>query len=945
MQSTTGTPAQQRRARQGTMITNQIHLYNHVEDAWEANLADWVDQRSLASLEGHETWLVTESFFQASWIRRKALSLKRSLFGIQVFDRRSLREHLGRTCGLPDGSLGRDAFQLLIDTAAVDTEPGYTASGSLLNALDQLGASGAVDRLGPNAVREMLGVPEALQPALKAVVESVYWAPRLDALLLERVTCQSELHVGLFGFDPQSVCELNLLLAAAKRAARCDIWIAQPLGKEDLGFNWISILEQALRTEATICPAGQAPRPFEEFLGHWQGGGRPRRIDLPEIIVGKRWFDQVEGIARRIAKALVEREQSVLVVVPENSPTGNAVVHALISHGIAVADEIRETRSVPLAAEVQVAIAQFFSRDRTPEDFLKVVRCLLRSQDCYRAFREALMRSFDSRQIRSVPALITDELRERFPWLCDLDKALEPMPEKAGWNELCRFWDALAGGISTLANAHSGVFAEIAFPANESLWRETGPLLERRVLTSQLFLQFVTRSVLARPREPHPESHHRYAKVCATTAAKAHGTSWDCIILADSVADAWPVAPAPNPLLSEEEKIRLRQQGHFILTASEQRAIQEERYLQVAYAARKHLILARYAQDEQGVESVANNLSTFSEEFLKASIARVQPEAVRIQDDPTARFAEICESRTNPGKPFDEFFLNFKGIELPARAWHPSELESVFKTPGTFAFRLMFDCGRELDRGFIRSASMTLGRLTHRLLQRAFAGSGQFSMLEKSAQWNREEERIRLSHCMEMALESMRREFVAHGSDLWWESILGKAFAFASQILDHVSERFEEGRWYQSEATLTGALKTSAGALKLEGRTDLILSDRERLDSATVTICDFKTSKRSPRFDADSGENLQFLGYRLLAEVNGALRTEILIVRPDSIKPLELPPNEALIGLTELLARLQETRSFGRRPPEKWEVTEKLPIATLPIDPGVLQRKLKLTWN
>ncbi|HZC58852.1 MAG TPA: PD-(D/E)XK nuclease family protein, partial [Chthoniobacterales bacterium] len=436
-----------------------------------------------------------------------------------------------------------------------------------------------------------------------------------------------------------------------------------------------------------------------------------------------------------------------------------------------------------------------------------------------------------------------------------------------------------------------------------------------------------------------------YAKVCVATAAEAHGTSWDCVILADSVADAWPVAPAPNPLLSEEAKIRLRQQRHFILTTSEQRAVQEERYLQVAYAARNHLILARYEQDEKGVELVANNLSTFSEEFLKASVARVQSEAVRIQDDLTARFTKICESRADPGKPFDDYFLNFKGIELPSRAWHPSELETVFKTPGTFAFRLMFDCGREIDRGFIRSASMTLGRITHRLLQRAFAGNGQFSALEQSTQWSREEERIRISQGMEVAFERMRREFMAHGSDLWWETILGKAFTFAWQILDHVSDRFEEGRWYQSEATLTGAFTTSAGALKLEGRTDLILSDLERLDSATVSICDFKTSRRIQRFDADSGENLQFLGYRLLAQVNGALRTEILIVRPDRIKRLELPPNEALTGLTELLARLQEARSFGRRPPEKWELTEKLPIATRPIDPGVLQRKLELTWN
>jgi len=198
---------------------------------------------------------------------------------------------------------------------------------------------------------------------------------------------------------------------------------------------------------------------------------------------------------------------------------------------------------------------------------------------------------------------------------------------------------------------------------------------------------------------------------------------------------------------------------------------------------------------------------------------------------------------------------------------------------------------------------------------------------------------------METAVAEGRQELLAHGRDLWWESILSKSFTFATQMLERLSARFEEGQWYHSEAKLTGAFATASSDLKLEGRTDLILSDREALQSATPVICDFKTSKRAQRFDAESGENLQFLGYRILAKVNGALATEILVVKPDSIKSLDLPPDEELAGFTELLARLQTERSFGRRPAEKWELTEKLPIATLPIEAGVLESKLDWTWN
>ncbi|HKM58165.1 MAG TPA: hypothetical protein VJX28_05430, partial [Chthoniobacterales bacterium] len=689
----------------------------------------------------------------------------------------------------------------MLDSAAAESVPGYTGTGSLLNALDLLGASGALDRLGQEAVCEMLDVPGALQPAIRQVTSSAYWIPRLDTLLLERVLPQNGLHLGLFGFDSESFRELNLLLAAAKQAAETDLWIAQPLGKEELGFNWISILERATQSEATVCPTGEVPRPFEEFLEHWQGGGgRSRRVPRPEIITGTRWLDQVDGIVRRVADALLQKAQSVLVVVPENSPTGNAVVDALISRGIAVADEIREKRTLPEAAQIQISIAHFLSRDRTPEDFLRIVQCLLRSQNDFRTFREALLRSFEFRQMRSVAALITEELRECFPWLHDLEEIVQPLPDKASWNDLSCLWDARLERVSSVANAYRGLLAKIDFSLNQPVWRELRPLLEGCAASSQLFLQFVIRSLSGQAREPHPESHHRYSKVCVTTASKGHGTSWDCVILADAVADGWPVGPAPNAQLPDETIIKLRQQNLFILTASEQRAVQEERYLQLAYSAQRSLVLTRHEQDDKGIELVANNLSTFSEDFLKASVARVRAESVWIPDPIIERFAKICEIRSDPDRPFDDYFLNFKGLNVPVQAWHPSELETVFKTPATFAFRLMFNCGREFDRGFVRSASMTVGRLTHRLLQRGFAGSGQFLSIDPSAKWTREQECMRILHAMETAVAEGRQELLAHGRDLWWESILSKSFMFATQMLERLSARFEEGQWYHSEA-------------------------------------------------------------------------------------------------------------------------------------------------
>jgi hypothetical protein len=924
----------------------QIHLYNHAEDAWEANLSTWLEERSRESLSGHQTWFVVGSYLQANWVRRMALTQNKALFGIQFFDRRTLRQHLCHLFGLPSPTFGRETLQILLEAAAGNENAEYTVTHSLLSALDSLGASGYLDKIGLERAFSALKVPESLQPAVRELTSSLHWSPRVDSILLERIDPQTGLHLGLFGLDSESFGDLNLILAAVKHSIRSDLWIAQPLGKEELMFNWITTLEQRLKASTEVCPTGSADRPFEAFLTRWQGAG-VRQVSPPEILVGNRWNDQLEAIVHRVAKALMENARSVLVVVPENSPTGRALVHRLISRGFAVADEVRETKLLPVPSLVQTAISQFLSEDRTPENFLRIIQCLLRSQGDYLEFRGTFLRSFEERQVRAVPVLVTEAHRERFPWIRDLDSVLEPWPVEAEWNEFRRRWEALLLLLSTTTERHRRHLIKLTLSTDplEPLWHEIGTLMQGRQSTSRLFLKFVTQLLGAQAREPHPGSHHRYAKISVATAAKAFGTSWDCVILADSIADGWPVAPLPNSVLSDEQKIRFRKSGFFMLTSSEQRQIQEERFLQLAYHARAKLILARYEKDEKGLEIVANNLATFSEEFLKTVVIHFQAAPYRVRENVESRFKEVCADRVDPGKPFDDHFLNFKTIPLSTRAWYPSELEKVFKTPGTFAFTLIFGCRREFDRRFVRSAQMTVGRIAHRLLQQAFTGSGKFQAFAQTAHWSREEIRALYLSQIKHASSKMQAELAAQEPDLWWETILGKAASMASRMLDHVSERFGPDLWYQSEAELKGVYSTATGKLELDGRADLILSNRSGLDSAILCICDFKTSKQPHGFDLKTGNGLQFLGYRLLAEANKGLQTEILIVKPDGLKTVRFPPDEGMVNLIDQLARLQRERSFGRRPSERWEASEVLPIATLPLDAGILESKLELTWK
>ena len=916
---------------------NRLHLFNHARDAWEYNLADWLEDCSRECLSGKEAWFVTGSYMQANWLRRQALSEGKTLFGIQFFDIRLLRQHLCQLFGLPSPSFGHETLRILLEAAALENE--YTATSSLLDALDELASCGWLAANDLAAAFRLLRVPENLKNAVRQLVCSEYWKPHVDLLLSERAVRKGNLALGVYGLDVENFKDLNLLLAASRHAAHSDFWFAQPLGKEGVAFHWITTLEQEVQAETGVCPTGKASRPYENFLAHWQGGGE-RNVRSPEILVANRWHEEVQSVVAEVCRALSQGAQDVLVVAPENSATGRALVHELVSRGIAVVDEYRETASPAPPIQIQIRIARYLAEEQEPELFLRIVQGLLRYPKRFKEFRDAVFRAFDVLQTRSVDKLITEQLRERFAWLPDLEALLLPWPEKDDWETFQQRWELLLERLGDLSTKHPGELIQLVWSVAdlEPLWHEVEIFLRGRSLSSRLFFKYLCDLLCAQPRSPHPGSHHRYARVVVAPPSKAHATSWEHIILTDAVSDGWIPRTVANSVLADEQRMELRKDGYFLAVGSEKRQVRQERFLQLAYHAQKHLVLARYERDEKGIEAGANDLATFAEAFLKARVTRFQ--SVPQNRTPLPRFEAVWSSRLNSELPFDEYFLDFRGADFPSASWHPSALEAVFKTPATFAFNTMYGCRREFDRALFRSAQITIGRIAHRWLQSAFGKNAVFTPFR---QWSSEQAIILLKSRLDIAFQRTRSEI--QGPDLWWETILSKAFSLALRMLERAGAYFDPEGYYQSEGELEGVWNSATGALALNGRTDLLLSDLAGLADASVRILDFKTSKQVRTFDPANGDGLQFLGYQLLAKINGARSVEPVVVAPDQSKQIALPSEADLAPLIDLLAHLQTSQSFGRRPSVKWEATEKLPIATFPIAPEILEKKLSLTWR
>src|ERR1700746_323130 len=140
---------------------NHLPLFNHARDAWEYNLADWLEHCSRECLSGKEVWFVTGSYMQANWLRRQALSEGKTLFGVQFFDIRLLRQHLCQLFGLPSPSFGHETLRILLEAAALENE--YTATSSLLDALDELASCGWLAANDLAAAFRLLRVPENLK--------------------------------------------------------------------------------------------------------------------------------------------------------------------------------------------------------------------------------------------------------------------------------------------------------------------------------------------------------------------------------------------------------------------------------------------------------------------------------------------------------------------------------------------------------------------------------------------------------------------------------------------------------------------------------------------------------------------------------------------------------------------------------------------------------------
>jgi PD-(D/E)XK nuclease superfamily len=927
------------------MASPSIQLFSHVDDAWEDSVRSWLEAGTKAALSGQKVWMVCRSFLQANWLRRRAMEEGKAIMGVRFLDLRRLRRELCLRVGLPTPSFGRETLSLLLRARMEETEASSAFAGQVLDALDDLAASGWLDRFGSGAAIDLLGIPPGLRDALEQIIGSLFWRPRVDRALIEKGIKIPGLRIGFFGLDALALNQQELLTAAVSASEDARFWLAQPLVSEEIFMQWVGRLESRLSSVVTVTPSEGKLRTYEDLVSRfvYTSGSSP---DLPRLVRAERWSDQVDAVAAIVKDELQTGSRNIAVMVPDGSPTGPAVVEALTSAGIAVADEFRSKAMIGRSEKAQRWLAKWIGETRTPEKLLEFFALLSRGPASFSRFREYLFNQFERRQTRSISELLLSA-NSSHQWVRDLLNVGADWPASGQWKELEAKWQKALCDFEEFLLRYDKVFrpVRISLDPLQPNWDEIQHALGDLLLSSTTFLRFVADSLSSSGRASHPDASHRYAPVVVSTPDQLHATSWDSVVLTDGVAGLWTNLASRDSLLRQEFRGSARQQGFLLVSRQEESLLREDSILQLLLHARRSATVCFYGKEENGEEVDANRIVTFLERTLHAKVEAFAAAPISVTNDFTD-LRRIRSTRCDPDRGFDEYLLNFSSLGLNSMAWSASALQMAIAAPGTFGFQVLFGLKRNWDLEFKRDERKTLGILVHRLLAHILRNPFG-ALFENGLSELRQSVVLRESRGPDAHryIKKLVRELGLPRDDLWWNLIVEKTVYFVERMLGEVSPWLEKFPFGVSEHS-TPNMITGDPKIALKGRFDLLLAAANSVPGAGITIVDFKTAGSPRQIKPETGEGFQFVAYRLLAEAMGAAFCNQVAVLPTGSKDLgELKEPEEIERKLGELAWMQAHSCFGQAPLLRVEfgLRETLPLATLPIPTWILKKKRMVT--
>ncbi len=924
------------------MPAARLHLYRFIEDAWHGGLRPWCEAPG-------ESWLLVENAGQTRWLSRKFAGAQ--ITSVRVFDADTLRQELARLAGIDPPPRHAAAAAFAVKVAAYQEQQGDSAQIAARNAGAVAEACAALAGAGWHL--NQLALNPAPARRIHRAMDRAALLPGIFDRRLHEALPPLPARLCCIGWDAAHWPDLGLLDAAASKAKAFEMYVPLPrLPADAQQQQWIEALEKRLSLERATCPESGFASENEPLVAALDNSRLIPRGEAPQLglLVGREWPDQVRLVCDEAIAWAAENpapEFPLGIVAPENSPTAVAVAESLTQAGVRVEHPGRMREPAPALLILEQA-ARYHLASHNVDELLELTRLLwLHMRETWRDLdpgpvRDALDRAFRAAQSRNARILA---------------RAL-PHRKDAVWDAVSRLVEALgrwdADFSSTDLNEQwERLLAAFRIPPEAVAWPSRIFPSER--IPGPAFMEWLAEELAARRRDAPAPDYTAFAPVVVTTFAHAAQQPWQRLIFLDCNEGAWPAPIAENPFLPDAARAQLnrnRGDSGLLLTTRDLRALDPSRFLDLIEHCRGPVTFAGLLLEHsdagdrpQPNEWVIRALLDTSPGALPfeawAAAAQSRPPAAPpALDEPERAHIELVHRSRHDGlKPFDRYLFSFEESKIEPGAWSATNLDKAITQPATFALRELFAAAA--PEPFLRAEGAAVGHRAH-----SWLGSilGLRDRLAEPAPASGDDSRLKAEHAA--ARRELEEWYRAENlpMPLWWETCLRKTAWAARRCLREV-RGYLDGRYCAMEQTLAVTVRTARGPLPLKGRIDILIGDRTEISGASIRMFDFKTGRGATPSAASlpKGNGAQFAAYYLMARDAGATEAVIGIIKPgERARDIFAAGDEEFLRAHfGLLADLRHTLRFGRAGPlvDEHKATETLPLATVPIDPEILELK------
>lgn len=984
--------------RMGIESGMQLFQTTGVEEQWHSVVAPWLrEQAAGAWRDPRPTVILTPSRAESFYLRSRLVREGISFLGLRFWTPSDARTFLLGEIS-PGVELATPAEQRLIarlgaaKLAEKSDEPSLASAqrdpGLFLRAYDLLlGAGWEPAKDGAEYGR---GLAREMERLLK--VRKVGTQAGLHRLLRKQCAQKRAPLVGnllVSGFNAAHWPLWDLLRAVAGVSESATVsFLAPRKFAEEVDQLWIGSWEEETGQSAEYpeTPAADIAEPFAPWVDSYERGVTLEASLLDfSFLVNAGLAGQVQAIVRQALAYLRDEScQRLGIVFPE----ANAL-------SLGVAEELRRLE-IPLDDGTGFLQPGLFERRAWPAWIsLQEEPSVERLIDWLRAMEAEGLGCGTSLGARAMAEALDGALGETL--IDNLDFLGGHFAENTKWERAREMTEFLRTRIQL---PESGTFSEFLAMTRE-VWtgQDQMPLEDinppswlseaDRPLSRRTFLEWLRESTDSRERTRGAEGNHFYGKVHLLIYAQMPGQTWTHLVLTGLNEGRWPRLFESGAFGSRRELMELNRQARTLnrrgrvqggqgeghesvhpdrgycllplerqdlalrdlcaavegtseavcftaMTAEAGRALLPSDFFVHAYQAKTGRVL-----DEISFSTLAKTTA----EWCRGTILAEEPQ---VEEDISST-ATAYAARRDVGQPFGRYEFAFaeppkEPIQLPCKAW-----ETAWNHPASVWLERIVGVTSWPDGQL--AWPRAVGTWVHRWLKSALEAcreegdSKNFLPLLRAAA-DRE-----ARHTRERATGTLYP---------WWNNVWGQARAVALGLGEALAPHLPE-RYFLSEYSLRGpramALPgTTQADFELLGRIDLILVEpgaafdptSGSFSDCACWVIDFKTgsAKNLTVSQLEKGIGLQAMLYALAVRASGAAAVAVSLQTFDApLKPqVQIEQIEAHVALFRSIDRMHRTGVFGMRPtPDNdYGFAPDYPMATPPIEPGVLETKWAL---